>query len=70
MDRDTVLTFLRAQADALRLQASGYSVTSTSKIRAGLIAHAEALEQYATSVEAMPIPEPPYSSSPILLLLI
>ena len=69
MTLDAALTFLRANADALRLQASGYSPTSTSKVRAGLLAQADALDAYAAALEAAPAPDPAAVPSVLLLLI-
>jgi hypothetical protein len=65
MDLATALTFLRDHAAGLRLQALGYS--ASSKVRAGLVAQADALTAYADALAAEP-PLPP--SSPVLVLLV
>lgn len=67
MDRNTVLQFLRAHAAGLRLQATGYA--TSSKVRAGLVAQAVSLEEYAAAVDAMPPPDPNKPSSVLLLLI-
>lgn len=64
---DNVLTYLRSSAAALRLQASGYAANSTSKVRAGLIAHADAIDVYADAIEAAP---PSAGGGAVFLLLL
>lgn len=64
MKSDDVLAYLRATAAGLRLQATGYS--SSSKVRAGLNAQADALDAYTAVIAALPADAAPS----VLLLLI